>query len=372
MAQGIVSKKYVETVGEEVAARKPMGTGPYKLVESKSASYFKFEAVENHWRVVPEFKTLTIRMVPEISTTVAMLKTKEIDLAIIPAEQMADLKAAGVATEASSVGGGGLIIMAWGGLVIPEDDRYDASYHNKDPWVDVRVRKAMSLAIDRQAICDTIFAGGAIPAAVPLHSANMDTYHYPYDPASAKQLLVDAGYPNGFSFEAISYKLRGSPETPRVVEALVGYWQQIGLDPKIVVADLDAYSAQYRNTLRNAGKIALNRNSPKIDMLDVAGLQLMPGGMVIHYQDEASYAIWKEGITKVSIEERDAYVDKLNQYYYEKHYGPLCNISQCFAWNSAKISPFPHSTASSPKYLEYVRHAEPLNTFRLFTPFPGR
>ena len=60
--QGVVCKKYIETVGEDVASQKPIGSGPYKLVENKSGSYFKFEALDSHWRVVPEFKTITLRL----------------------------------------------------------------------------------------------------------------------------------------------------------------------------------------------------------------------------------------------------------------------------------------------------------------------
>ena len=70
----------------------------------------------------------------------------------------------------------------------------------------------------------------------------MEKYQYPYDPAAARQLLKDAGYPNGFSFKAISYKLPTSPESPRIMEALAGYWQQIGLDPKITIIDYATYN----------------------------------------------------------------------------------------------------------------------------------
>ena len=213
-------------------------------MESKLASYYKFEALDSHWRVVPEFKTLTVRLIPEISTTVAMLKNKEIDLAGVPADQLADLKTAGLGTEV--YGGGINLIVQWGGITIPEDSRYDPAYHNKDPWTDIRVRKAMTIAIDRQAICKTIYAGGAIPIGVFLFRADTDKYQYPYDPAAARQLLTEAGYPNGFSFRVISSVNPGLPETPRVMEALAGYWQQIGLDPKITVIDYNAYTAQRR------------------------------------------------------------------------------------------------------------------------------
>jgi hypothetical protein len=108
------------------------------------------------------------------------------------------------------------------------------------------------------------------------------------------------------------------------------------------------------------------------DMLDKASIHLMPNAVQIAYEDEGSYVIWKEGIAKVNPDERTAYVDKLNQYYYE-NYGPIpvINTGSSWAWNSAKISPFPHA-ASCPLYLEYVRHAQPLNTFQLFKIWPDR
>ena len=94
-------------------------------------------------------------------------------------------------------------------------------------------------------------------AGVPLFSADMDKYQYPYDPAAARQLLKDAGYPNGFSFKVISYIYPGVPETPRIMEALAGYWQQIGLDPKITVIDYNTYYNKNIVTCKTAGDVSL-------------------------------------------------------------------------------------------------------------------
>jgi ABC-type transport system substrate-binding protein len=370
--QGIVCKKYIETVGTKDASQKPVGTGPFKLVEYKEGSYYKLEAVESHWRVVPEFKNLTVRLIPEVSTIVAALKTKEIDAAMnIPAEQLADLQSAGRDTEVSPVGGF-LLVVDWGGICLPIDDRYDLATHNKDPWVDIRVRKAMNISIDREAISKAIFAGAASPVVVPLLSADINKYLYPFDQAAAKQLLAEAGYPNGFSFRFISYTQQGIPETPRVVEAIAGYWQQIGLDPKITAIDYTTYNNNNRLTLKTAGDISLARIGYGADLLEKGATWLMPNYPMAYFQDEGSYALWQEGTSKVNFDEREAYVEKLNTYYYE-NFGPLvvCRTPYCYAW-SDKISPPPHAATSAPTYFEYIRHAQPLNTFRLFTPWSGR
>ena len=75
----------------------------------------------------------------------------------------------------------------------------------------------------------------------------------------------------------------------------------------------------------------------------------------------------------MSADERQAYVDKLNQYYYDNSGPiPILRAGFCFAWNSDKIQAWPHSALSTPYNIEYIRHAQPLNTFRLFTIMPGR
>ena len=66
-------------------------------------------------------------------------------------------------------------------------------------------------------------------------------------------------------------------------------------------------------------------------------------------------------------------VDKLHNYYHESAFPiPVFRAANGYTWNSDKIFPFPHVDGIRPLYLEYVRHAQPINTFRLFTPWPGR
>jgi ABC-type transport system substrate-binding protein len=370
VCQGIVCKKYYDTVGEETASQKPIGTGPYRLVDNQPGSYFKFEANESCWRLVPEFKIMTVRLLSETSTYIAALKTKEIDISQVPGDQLMDLKAAGVAVEVAP--GGNLIIIGLGGMIVPEDKRYNAEIHNKDPWANPRVRKAMTIAIDRQAICKAIYNGFANPMSVPMFSPDMDNYQYPYDPVAAKQLLKDAGYANGFSFRVISSVNPASIESPRIMEAVAGYWQQIGLDPKITMIDYNSYYTKNIVPCKTAGDVSLMAIGQIADMLTKGEQWLMPIGNQIAFEDAGSYALWKDN-PKSTFEERNALVDKLNKYYFE-NVGPITIVrnGNGWAWNSDKISPWPHYESAKPVYFEYVRHAKPLNTFSLFRPWPDR
>ena len=95
----IVCKKYVESVGDEKANAQPIGTGPYTLAEYHKGSFIKFktiEGVEKHWRVTPEFKEITFRVVPEEATRVAMLRTGEADLVPISYDSIERTKGFGV------------------------------------------------------------------------------------------------------------------------------------------------------------------------------------------------------------------------------------------------------------------------------------
>src|SRR5262249_3657386 len=79
--QNVVSKKHIESVGEQKAAAHPIGTGPFRHVEGKQGDYHRFKAVPGHWRKMPAFKELLIRRIPEPATRLAGLRWGEIDTA---------------------------------------------------------------------------------------------------------------------------------------------------------------------------------------------------------------------------------------------------------------------------------------------------
>jgi peptide/nickel transport system substrate-binding protein len=186
----IVPKKYTEAVGADGFKKHPIGAGPYKFVSSTPGIELVMEAYEGYWRKVPAVKRLIYRSVPEATTRLAMLKRGEVDLAYLLDTPMAlEIKRDPTLKLAFS---GGI-----GTYYLDFLDMWDP----KSPWADQRVRLAASLAIDRKGLseAETVGAspptGNVVPAsfefALPLEP-------HPYDPAKAKKLLAEAGYPNGF------------------------------------------------------------------------------------------------------------------------------------------------------------------------------
>jgi peptide/nickel transport system substrate-binding protein len=244
----IVSKKYVEKVGEKEANLKPIGSGPYKLIQYMPGEFIRFEAVSNHWRRTPDFKWATIKAVPELSTRIAMLKAGQADLTQIPTDRVAEIEKAGYKTFSNP--GSKLYWVVLGSLSLPtKTDVFDpkipwwADYRNSKEWERAKkVRKAMSLAINRKEILDTILLGkGALFGAShfwPNSPGNDPRWNKnPYAPEEAKRLLGEAGYPKGFEVTMVLVKHSGRPEAPMLGEAVAMYWEKIGLKVKRLPED---------------------------------------------------------------------------------------------------------------------------------------
>ena len=227
----IVPKAYIEQQGEEIFRRKPVGSGPYRLVEA-TPGRFKYEAVEKHWAVgTPKFKTITWSGVPEESTRIAMLKAGEADIISVGREAAVELKKAGF-------------------QIFKTKDASAAWVHVHQQWKgkplnDRRVREALSVAINREEIAKYIMAGEATVQGSQLNSWDLvwekDLPRPAYNPEKAKQLLKEAGYPNGFKLNFYFFPHALMPEAKKIAESLAGYWANIGLDVKILQVEWGSY-----------------------------------------------------------------------------------------------------------------------------------
>ena len=190
-AAWVVPKKYIEKVGEEAFKKHPIGLGPYRFVRMTPGVELVLEANEQYWRKKPSVKRIVIKGIPDRTTRLAMLKTGEADIAYLM-----------IGVEAETVKADPKLRLA---QVIPSAvwwlDFAEQWGKTKSPWQDRRVRLAVNLAIDKQAVNQAERLGfsrltGSIIPSVMDFALRIEPH--PYDPTHAKRLLADAGYPNGF------------------------------------------------------------------------------------------------------------------------------------------------------------------------------
>ena len=227
----IMPKAYIEKVGEEEFRKKPIGSGPWKFVRNVPGDRIEFTAVTTpHWRGRPHFKDLHLLLVPEESTRVAMVRTGEAAIASIGPETMLSASRAGL--EVLSVPGTMQAIFQFWGTYKPEV--------KDSPLAKVRVRQALSLAIDRKQVIEHVMNG---KARVPYPFATFaytdyfsaDRWQkwaaeaYRYDPVLAKKILAEEGYPNGFELKFANTALPGTQFMVDIGTAIADMWTKIGV-----------------------------------------------------------------------------------------------------------------------------------------------
>jgi peptide/nickel transport system substrate-binding protein len=230
----IVPKKYVEKVGEDGFKTAPVGAGPYKVVSFKPGVELVLEAFDGYWRKAPSVKRLVMRSMPEETTRAAALRAGEVDIVYLLTGSTAEAlqKAPGYKVVAPLLSGA-----FW--LELTEQ------WDPKSPWHDRRVRLAASHAIDRQAVnkAETLGFSRLTGNFVPRIFQNAVAYEPPaYDPARAKKLLAEAGYPNGFE----GGDFYPFPPYNSMAEAIQGYLQAVGIRTQTRTMERATYFTQWR------------------------------------------------------------------------------------------------------------------------------
>ena len=225
----IVPRKYVEQVGSDGFKKHPVGLGPYKFVSHAPGIELVMEAFEGYWRKVPSVKRIVFKSVPEPTTRLAMVKRGEVDIAyLLDAPQAQEVKR-----------DPNLRLAFSGGIAVFFLDFLE-QWDPRSPWSDKRVRQAASLAIDRKALSEAETLGASKPAGnyIPRRfDFALAIEPDPYDPAKAKKLLAEAGYPNGFE----SADLHQLPPYFSLGEAIVSYFGQVGIRMRMRPMERAAY-----------------------------------------------------------------------------------------------------------------------------------
>jgi peptide/nickel transport system substrate-binding protein len=230
----VVPKKYVQQVGDDGFRKHPIGAGPYKFVSHTPGVEVVLEANATYWRRVPVTKRYVMRSVPEGTTRVAMLKKGEADLAFAldgeDAENVRrDPRLQLVPSKHASI--------YW----IEFADQWDP----KSPWHDKRLRQAVNFALDRQAINEASCLGFCPPTSVIVPRVMdfaMQTTGLPYDAAKARQLLKEAGYPNGLD----AGEFVPIPPFFATAEAAVNYLNAVGIRLRIRTMERATFYSNWR------------------------------------------------------------------------------------------------------------------------------
>lgn len=275
---GMLSPKHTQATDKDALGTKPNGAGPYKLTEWAKNQRLVLEAYDGYWRGAAAVKKLTIRPILEDAARIAALQAGEVDIiSNVPYERIEELKA-----------NQNLVVKT---VNTPRVFFIGIDPRNK-PFDDVKVRQALNHAVDVDAIIKTLYRGyakrlaTAVPAAALGYDASVQPY--PYDPAKAKSLLAEAGYPNGFETEFDAFT--GSiADHSKAAEAVAEYLRKVGVNVKLNMFEFGAFGPR---------RVA-NQVSP-LHIYSIGNVYFEPAWQIkwmmqknlgLHYRNDEIYAL---------------------------------------------------------------------------------
>lgn len=212
-AGGIASPEAVKKYGKDFF-KNPVGTGPFVLKEWKKDDQIVFTSNKSYWKGAPKLAQIICRTIPESATQLAELKSGGINLTFygLNENDMTEAEKDSNVTVKS----------------LPALSSYNVHFRMwKKPFTDLRLRQAVAYAINKENITKFVLQGHASPATGVMPKASwayMPTEPYPYNPEKAKQLLAEAGYPNG----GLKVDLLTNPHMQPAAEAMQADLQAVG------------------------------------------------------------------------------------------------------------------------------------------------
>lgn len=309
-AAWIVPKKYLEQVGDDGFRKHPIGLGPYKFVSHTPGVELIMEAVETYWRKVPHVKRLVFKSIPDPTTRMAMLKKGEVDVAYdldAPAAQELQRDPKFRVTFSGGIGTFYLdFIEQW---------------NPKSPWHDKRVRLAANYALDRQAINEAERLGASPPVGSIIPQSfefTLPFEPYPYDPKKAKQLLAEAGYPNGFD----AGELIPAPPYFTLGESVVNYLGAVGIKVKLRTMERAAFqSARAAKQLRGLCVCASGRYGNAATRIEES---VISNGVYAYGGYPDIDALFKQQDVETDRTKREALLHQIQRLMHERvMYGPI-------------------------------------------------
>lgn len=251
----LVSKNAFETNGADWNWLNIIGTGPFELVEWKPEESVEVKRVEDHWRITPEVESITMQEIPDEAVRMAALSTGEVDITVLNPNNRVAMLRKGFLNTGAGAGSFHHITMSgnfWDDKEAKSGDPVPkrGTFKHDLPWIgnpwtpddgnnpdgmdDMEqarlVRLALSHAIDRDLIVEQLYGGSASPYHIYSYSTTNVNYKpewsFDYDPDLSRELIIQAGYPDGFN---IPLFIRAGDDTEPGA-AVAGMWRDIGLN----------------------------------------------------------------------------------------------------------------------------------------------
>ncbi len=308
----MVPPVYTASVSEEEFGTHPIGTGPYKLVEWVLGQRLVLEANDDYWNGRPSVDRLVFRPIPEASTRLAELQAGTVDIitglnydAIPLVDADPNLR-----VEANS---GRRTVMMHMDLL-----------NGAKPLQDVRVRQAMSYAVDRQLLIDAVLNGYGTPLATifrpDMAGYSADFQPYPYDPERAKELLAEAGYPNGFSIRFMTSDGIVNKGV-EVAEALAAMLGDVGIKVEVLPVALQVMRDMYIGNPDPAGGnveplFMFNYGAAIPDATSPLKALVQTGGIEAFYNDPVLNELVDEYGSEVNVEARNQVAHEIQEKLY--------------------------------------------------------
>ena len=220
----MISPTALKKYGKDIAFH-PVGTGPFEFVEWKQTDYLKGKKFDGYWKHgLPKIDTITWKPVVDNNTRATVMQTGEADFAFtIPFEQAAVLK-----------GSNKVDLIAAPSII----QRYVSFNTHVKPFDNPKVRQAINYAINKDALTKVAFAGYAVPAEGVVPSGvdySVKLGPWPYNPAKAKELLKEAGYPNGF--ETQLWSAYNHTTAQKIIQFVQQQLAQVGIKTSVLALE---------------------------------------------------------------------------------------------------------------------------------------
>ena len=256
----MLSKQQFDEVGVDGFEEQPAGTGSYQYLGREVGKGIWFEkAPQPHWRGEnPDFQEVEIRWVREDLTRLAALLTGEIHVAALSRELQLEAGRRGMEPAAAGVPTNYLSLFLGGQYYAAFQEDYDPNVPWANPETGKLIRQAMNKAIDRQEMLDHVLKGDGeimlITQYHPILGIWNDQWEedweelYGYDPDAARELMAQAGYgpDNPMPFTSYNYFSADEPETAVMLEALINYWEPVGIDVTLLDSEWGSVRKNYR------------------------------------------------------------------------------------------------------------------------------